>query len=64
MIEDTEETWLTPSIAAQMLHVTPTTLRLMEADGTLSCPDRSPGGHRRYRLTEIEAVRDKRKAAS
>lgn len=40
--------------AASLLGVHPDTLRRWDADGTLTAL-RTPGGHRRYRMSDIEA---------
>lgn len=41
--------------AADLLGVDPRTLRRWEADGKIS-PQKTPGGHRRYLLSDIEAM--------
>src|SRR5947209_9270818 len=43
--------------AAVMLGVSPNTLRSWERRYSFPSPQRSPGGHRQYALTEIEALR-------
>lgn len=44
--------------AARRLNVSPSTLRAWEHRFGFPAPERSPGGHRRYRLGEIVALRD------
>ena len=49
---------LTPAEAADILGVSPSTVRRYEESGLL-VPRRLPGsGHRRYRRGEVEALRD------
>ena len=46
---------LTPREAAKVLGVSIRTLYRWEDDGLIN-PRRTPGGHRRYRLADIEAL--------
>ncbi len=49
---------LTPAEAAEILGVSPSTVRRYEESGIL-VPRRLPGsGHRRYKRAEVEALRD------
>src|SRR5947208_10621094 len=43
--------------AAELLGVSPNTLRSWERRFGYPTPDRSPGGHRQYDLAELEALR-------
>jgi excisionase family DNA binding protein len=55
MVEGTSmEIWITPEKAAAMLNVQPQTLKRYAERQELST-QRTPGGHRRYNLAEIEA---------
>lgn len=53
---DTEETLLLPGEAARRIHVTTKTLQRMALRGEVSAVI-LPSGHRRYRLSEIDAIR-------
>ena len=44
------------SIAAKMLGIHPATLRIWDADGKIRS-FRTPGNHRRIRMSEIERLR-------
>lgn len=50
---------LTPAEAAEILGVSPSTVRRYEESGLL-VPRRLPGsGHRRYRRADVEQLRDR-----
>ena len=49
------EAWLTPGNASRLLGVCARTLHRWEQQGVLH-PLRTHGGHRRYRLSELEQV--------
>ena len=53
---DNGDTLLTPAEAAKRLAIAPGALKPFEKDGKLK-PVRTPGGHRRYSLSEVEAFR-------
>lgn len=59
---DEAKEFLTPAEAALRLQVDPKTVRRCEVTGQLA-PVRTLGGHRRYRATEVEALRVKRQGA-
>ncbi len=53
---DNEETLLLPGEAARLIHVTTRTLQRMAIRGEVSAVT-LPSGHRRYRLSDLEAIR-------
>ena len=55
--------WLRVAEAARLLGVSPNTLRRAGTYGELPC-HRSPGGHRRYRRADIDALLGARPAAT
>lgn len=50
-----EETRLTPAQAAAILRVSASTIRRLDTAGTLP-GERTPGGHRRYDLADVESL--------
>jgi excisionase family DNA binding protein len=46
---------LTPAEASAVLRVSPRTLSRYETDGKIQCL-RTPGGHRRFRRHDVEAL--------
>lgn len=53
-----DETLLTPRETAEMLGVGTNTLARWARTGVLEPAVRTPGGHRRYRHTDVETLRD------
>jgi MerR family transcriptional regulator, light-induced transcriptional regulator len=51
-------TGIRTAAAAEMLGVSPSTLRTWERRLGYPQPARTPGNHRQYELNEIEALRD------
>ncbi len=50
-----DDTLLTPAEVAVMFRVSPKTVTRWAREGKLSCV-RTPGGHRRYRESEVRAL--------
>jgi excisionase family DNA binding protein len=48
---------LTTGEAAAVLEVVSQTIARWANDGTLPCTGRTPGGHRRFRTTAVQALR-------
>lgn len=53
----TYEPLLTPAEAARALAITPVTLTRWAQAGKIACI-RTPGGHRRYKASEVERIRN------
>ena len=52
----TETTLVTISEAARIAGVSPSTIRRWELQGRIGAPQRTLGGHRRYVLSDVEAM--------
>ncbi len=50
--------FLTPAEAARFLGVSVQMVRLYVKAGKLSKPGRTPGGHSRYKISELKALQD------
>ena len=51
--------------AARIVHLSPSTMRRLDRDGTLAATMRTPGGHRRYSVTALtQYVQSQRSKAS
>jgi excisionase family DNA binding protein len=57
LVSDGREGWLTPGEVARLFGVDPKTVTRWAAAGKLS-PQRTLGGHRRYRADEVHALLD------
>lgn len=55
MIDTSHSEYLTPSQVATMLHVSPKTVSRWASQGFLPCLV-TLGGHRRFRLEDVESV--------
>jgi excisionase family DNA binding protein len=53
--ERNDDQLLTPAEAAKLRRVSPRSLRRWNALGLLEA-ERTPGGHRRYRLSEVRSL--------
>jgi excisionase family DNA binding protein len=57
LLSDSRDGWLTPGEVARLFGVDPKTVTRWAAAGKLS-PQRTLGGHRRYRADEVHALLD------
>jgi excisionase family DNA binding protein len=55
LVPDGRDGWLTPGEVARLFGVDPKTVTRWAAAGKLH-PQRTLGGHRRYRATEVQAL--------